>query len=119
MRTSLTPRKMLCASAAALVIALGFIATDAVARAPLHHGKDRMLRSAEHSAMRHRRYMAHREFVPVFGDARASGAAPVFGYREPAFIQMPGYIYAPGRGILDEGCNLPTSACPNTERDVQ
>ena len=31
----------------------------------------------------------------------------------------PQYTYIPGRGIVDEACNLPTSACPNTQRDGQ
>ena len=26
-----------------------------------------------------------------------------------------GYIYVPGRGILDAPCGLPTSACTNSE----
>lgn len=29
----------------------------------------------------------------------------------------PQYTYVRGRGIVDEACNLPTSACPNTRRD--
>jgi hypothetical protein len=29
-----------------------------------------------------------------------------------------GYVYAPGKGIVDEACNLPTSACPNEFRNV-
>ncbi|MGB7097350.1 MAG: hypothetical protein WBD95_01090 [Xanthobacteraceae bacterium] len=36
-----------------------------------------------------------------------------------AIWQPGGYWYLPGHGILDEACDLPTSACPNTERDVQ
>lgn len=37
----------------------------------------------------------------------------------PNAIRMPGYVFVPGRGILGEACNLPTSTCPNSERDVQ
>jgi hypothetical protein len=33
-------------------------------------------------------------------------------------VRYPGYLYAPGRGIVNEACNLPTSACPNEQRDV-
>lgn len=33
------------------------------------------------------------------------------GYRGVGF----GYIYVPGRGILDAPCGLPTSACTNSE----
>lgn len=29
----------------------------------------------------------------------------------------PGYTFVPGRGIVDEACNLPTSACPNSQRN--
>ena len=28
----------------------------------------------------------------------------------------PSYTLVPGRGIIDEGCNLPSSACPNSQR---
>jgi len=28
----------------------------------------------------------------------------------------PSYTFVPGRGIIDEACNLPTSACPNSQR---
>jgi hypothetical protein len=31
----------------------------------------------------------------------------------------PQYTFVPGRGVVDEACNLPTSACPNTQRDGQ
>lgn len=47
------------------------------------------------------------------------GFAPVYNTVPPGAIVMPGYVYMPGRGILDESCNLPTSACPNSERDIQ
>ena len=43
----------------------------------------------------------------------SSYGPPAYAYRSP------GYIYAPRRGIVDEACNLPTSACPNEMRDVQ
>jgi hypothetical protein len=54
----------------------------------------------------------------------ASAMMPTVGsppYRSlpPNALRMPGYVFVPGRGILDEACNLPTSACPNSERDVQ
>jgi hypothetical protein len=29
----------------------------------------------------------------------------------------PGYIFVPGKGILDAPCDLPTSACPNSARE--
>jgi hypothetical protein len=46
---------------------------------------------------------------------------PIYGYAAlpPGAMVMPGYVFVPGRGILGEACNLPTSTCPNTERDTQ
>jgi hypothetical protein len=47
---------------------------------------------------------------------------PIYGYAgiPPGVIAEPGgYLYWPGHGILGEACNLPTSACPNSERDIQ
>ncbi len=29
----------------------------------------------------------------------------------------PSYTFVAGKGIIGEACNLPTSACPNSERD--
>jgi hypothetical protein len=54
----------------------------------------------------------HGRGAPVYG--RFGYAAP-----PPGAIVMPGYIFVPGRGILGAACDLPTSTCPNTERDVQ
>jgi hypothetical protein len=42
------------------------------------------------------------------------GYAGAPGVRSPGF----GYIYVPGRGILDAPCGLPTSACTNSENGV-
>jgi hypothetical protein len=41
-----------------------------------------------------------------------------YGYAGPAGVRSPGfgYIFVPGRGIIDEPCGLPTSACTNSER---
>jgi hypothetical protein len=44
-----------------------------------------------------------------------------WGYWAPPVVAVrryPGYLYVPRRGIVDEACNLPTSACPNEQRDV-
>jgi hypothetical protein len=37
----------------------------------------------------------------------------------PNAITGPGYVFVPGKGILGESCDLPTSACPNEYRDIQ
>jgi len=65
-------------------------------------------------------YAAHRSHVS-HRLARAS-SAPVYGYaggptQRP--ILEPGYVFVPGRGILGESCNMPTSTCTNEYRDVQ
>jgi len=52
------------------------------------------------------------------GHRHPRGHGAVVGYQSGAIME-PGYVYVPGRGILDESCNLPTSACPNSERDIQ
>jgi hypothetical protein len=36
----------------------------------------------------------------------------------PKAITMPGYVFVPGRGILGESCDLPTSSCCNEYRDI-
>ena len=49
-------------------------------------------------------YTQHGQYVPGAGDR---------------LIYGPGYVYVPGRGILDEACNLPSSTCPNEYRDIR
>jgi hypothetical protein len=47
---------------------------------------------------------------------------PEYGFLRsvpPNAVQMPGYTFVPGVGILGESCDLPTSACPNQYRDVK
>jgi hypothetical protein len=39
-----------------------------------------------------------------------------YGYGAPGSYRAGfGYVYVPGRGILDAPCGLPTSACTNSE----
>jgi hypothetical protein len=64
--------------------------------------------------------VAHRRHVP----RRAAVNSRHYGYNGPSALPpgvmvMPGYVFVPGRGILGAACDLPTSTCPNTERDVQ
>lgn len=49
-------------------------------------------------------YSRHGQYVPGAGDRLMYG---------------PGYVFVPGRGILDEACDLPSSTCPNEYRDIQ
>jgi hypothetical protein len=48
--------------------------------------------------------------------------APEYGFLThvpPKAMRMPGYTFVPGKGIIGESCDLPTSACSNQYRDVQ
>jgi hypothetical protein len=38
-----------------------------------------------------------------------------YDHAGPGAIRGPGYIFVPGRGIIDAPCGLPTSACSNSE----
>lgn len=67
-------------------------------------------------------------FVLSFGPQAVQAApyyraAPLYAYAGPGpFVpnevprDMGSYYYLPGHGILGEACDLPTSACSNTER---
>jgi hypothetical protein len=49
-------------------------------------------------------------------DYRGPYSGGPYGYTGPgAYRAGFGYIYVPGRGILDAPCGLPTSACTNSE----
>jgi hypothetical protein len=96
--------------AAMLVVALFAVslgAQNAIAAAPKHPTGH-----ARNAHAVHRSHVSHRF-------ARAS-SAPVNGYAgTQRSIQEPGYVFVPGRGILGESCNMPTSTCTNEYRDVQ
>jgi hypothetical protein len=72
-------------------------------------------------------HRGHHGYYATYGWSRArySGALPYgpeFGFLHhvpPNAIQMPGYTFVPGVGILGESCDLPTSACTNEYRDVK
>ncbi len=74
-------------------------------------------RSKHYALSSHWRYA--RPGIVHRAPAYATYGGPAY-YGPPAYAYRgPGYIYAPRRGIVDEACNLPTSACPNEMRDVQ
>jgi len=89
-------RRYTIRSGGARVAALCLTATGALAELSRTHNKA-SVRSASHSALHQR--------------PRAVRRAPVY--------HGPGYVFVPGKGIIDEACDLPTSACPNDQRDVQ
>jgi hypothetical protein len=96
-------KKMVSAIAPAVVVALGFMTTDVMAGSSAHH-------QLPHSAAHH---LARGEFVHGFGNGAPvyNGVGPfVPGYRES------GYAYVRGRGIPDDACDLPSSACWNDNR---
>jgi hypothetical protein len=72
-------------------------------------------------------HRGHHGYYATYGWSRArySGALPYgpeYGFLHhvpPNAIQMPGYTFVPGVGILGESCDLPTSACTNEYRDVK
>jgi hypothetical protein len=113
-RKHIVLRKMLFASASAAIVALSSMTIHATAASSISDGKHWITAEAAHFAT-HRAHAARREFVRDVSNAGpAYGALPqiVNTHREP------GYVYAPGRGIVDEACNLPTSSCPDWQRDV-
>ncbi len=74
----------------------------------------------------HAHHMVYRGHAVYRGARVAEGErlpyAPEYGFLShvpPNAIQMPGYIFVPGKGILGASCDLPSSACSNQYRDVQ
>jgi hypothetical protein len=110
-------RNLLFTAAVAAIVAPVVMTTNAMAGSSTSTeiGK-RYARSAAHSApQHHRRHAAHRTFTH-----RSNEAAAYYSVRPKVSVfHGPGYVYVPGKGIVDEACNLPTSACPNEMREVQ
>jgi hypothetical protein len=111
-------RNILFVAAAAAIVALVAVTTDAMAGSSTsaETGKQHA-RSAARSAPQHNhRRAAHRTFTDGF----RHDAEPYYPVRSKVLLfRGQGYVYVPRKGIADEACNLPTSACPNEMRDVQ
>jgi hypothetical protein len=63
-----------------------------------------------------------RAYAPRFMQPATLPYAPEYGFLRhvPAnAVTGPGYVFVPGKGILGESCDLPTSACSNEYRDIQ
>jgi hypothetical protein len=86
-----------------LLVSLTFSA-DALAGASHHHraAVRHSLRPATHTGFVHR----------SIGHASTMDA---FDLRQPDVQLTP--VFVPGKGMLGQPCNLPTSACPNEMRD--
>jgi hypothetical protein len=107
------------AAASAVIVSLAFMSAGAMAGTYARNEKNYQARPTANSLVQYhrhaaRRATAHREFVRHLGDG-----APAYNAAPPNLARWPGYVYLPGKGILDEACNLPTSACPNEMRDIQ
>jgi hypothetical protein len=107
--------------AAATAIAL-LSANHTIAHAAASEGKKLQAHGAAHSASHHGSRPAHRRaMIHRSGRSAEDDGAPTFYGAPPAFpvYRWPGYTYVPRKGIVDEACNLPTSACPNEMRDIR
>jgi hypothetical protein len=96
-----------CSIAAAVTLAVGFTSTEAPAYPPSRH---RLQHPAWQTGKWHHGHLFRH---PGPAGVYASPRFGRFGYAAP------GYVFVPGRGILGEDCNMPTSTCPNEMRDVQ
>jgi hypothetical protein len=96
-------RNILFTAAVAAIVAPVVMTSDAMAGSSTspETGKQ-YARSAAHSVLQHRRRPVAHSVPP-----------------QVSVFQGQGYVYVPRMGIVDEACNLPTSACPNEMRDVQ
>ena len=110
-------RRMLVTAAA---IALGLSTNHATAHSAAGEGKKPLAHSETHSAAHDRSREMHRRAMARRSSRRAAAfGAPAFYAPGVPVYRWPGYIYVPRVGIVDEACNLPTSACPNEMRDVR
>ncbi len=111
-------RNLLFTAAVTAIVAPVVMTADAMAGSSTSTeiGK-RHVRSAAHSTpQHHHQFAARRTFTRGFNN----DAAAYYSVRPNVSVfRGPGYVYVPRKGIVDEACNLPTSACPNELRDVQ
>jgi hypothetical protein len=86
-----------------------------------HAGTTHRAHRAERARHRHR--LARPAFQPAYGYGYGYGyASPApYGYAGRGYAPgfTPGYTFVPGHGIVDEDCDLPTSACSNQYRLVR
>jgi hypothetical protein len=80
-----------------------FTSAEALSR-PLHAGYER-----------HARVPA--EACYTYDCSRAQIGGPYPSHARGGSGVSLGPRFVPGRGIVNEDCDLPTSACPNTQRD--
>jgi hypothetical protein len=86
---------------------------------PAAAGNGRHVRHAYAAPRVHHYYGPYRA-GPVPGRTLPYGPEYGFLRNGPAnAVRGPGYTFVPGKGILGESCDLPSSACPNEYRDVR
>lgn len=97
------------ALAAAVMIAAAALGGGNAAAASGHH---------RHAVAVHR---IHRPYAARHWRRYARRYPPAYyGYPiPPSAIHEPGYVFVPGRGILGEACDMPTSTCSNQYRIVR
>jgi hypothetical protein len=67
-------------------------------------------------------YRNYARYAPALMRPATLPYRPEYGFLPrvpPNAITGPGYVFVPGKGILGESCDLPTSACSNEYRDIQ
>jgi hypothetical protein len=99
--------------------ALAMLSASPMTSAATSDNSTKLHRHHAHHAL----YRAHAAYRgPMAAEDRMLPEAPEYGFLRhvpPNAIQMPGYTFVPGHGILGASCDLPTSACSNEYRDVQ
>jgi hypothetical protein len=114
-------RNLLFAAAVAVIVAPVVITTDAVGGSSTSTetaeiGKQHSRSAARTAPQHHHQHASHQAFT----HGLSNDAAAYYSVRpKVSAFRGPGYVYVPGKGIVDEACNLPTSACPNEMREVQ
>jgi hypothetical protein len=107
--------RMVSTIAPAIVLSFGFVATGALG-ASAHTGETQI---AARPAVRTHSAAQSSHLHRIAGNEHAR---PGYARRVEPMIQPPAWThdgpayFVPGRGIVGESCDLPTSACSNEER---
>jgi hypothetical protein len=90
------------------ILTLGLITISGVAGATVHRGAHRNTPGVHSHAAPQPWYHTRRDVARRTG---YGAPVPSTAYRSP------GYVFVPGRGILGEDCDMPTSTCRDEPRD--
>ena len=89
----------------AIALGIGVLVATGVSATPAKY---------QHHAKRHVAWRGHHTAPGHYAAPRAGWNRGING--DGWVFEGPGYTFVPGRGIIDEDCDLPTSACLNTQR---